>query len=64
MRVHEPGADEFAQEWWVWVGRRKDWVFSTEDQALEHARSLAVKGDRPAWLLDSTGYPLKPIALD
>ncbi len=33
----------------------------TVESAIELARDIALMHSRPAWLLDETGYPLKPI---
>ncbi len=47
--------------WTVWLGEEKQGVRVTLKSALELARAVAAVYSRPAWLLDETGYPLKPI---
>lgn len=63
-RAFDPGPDRFEDEWTVWIGRRKDWVFASEERALEHALALAVKYGRPAWRCNETDEGLTLVAID
>ena len=47
--------------WTIWLGEEKQGERVTLESALELARDVAAERSRPAWLLDETGYPLKPI---
>ena len=47
--------------WTVWLGEEKQGERVTLESALKLARDVAAVYSRPAWLLDETGYPLKPI---
>ena len=47
--------------WTIWLGREKQGERITRAAALELACDVAAVHSRPAWLLDETGYPLKPI---
>ncbi len=46
----------------VWLGTTRVANRETLDDALSLARTMADHLKRPAWLLDGTGYPLKPIS--
>ncbi len=48
--------------WTIWLAGDKQGARVTLESALELARAVAAVYSRPAWLLDETGYPLKPIA--
>ena len=50
--------------WTIWRGDTKYGERATREGAIELARAVAVAHHRPAWLLDETGYPLKPIERD
>ena len=47
--------------WTIWLGEKKQGERVTLDSALELGREVAAVHRKPAWLLDETGYPLKPI---
>ena len=47
--------------WTIWLRGEKLGEFETAAPALELADYLALMHSRPAWLLDESGYPLKPI---
>ena len=55
---HQDGRDT----WTIWLAGDKQADRDTLADAIEVARHVAVTHGRPAWLLDETGYPLKPIA--
>jgi hypothetical protein len=46
----------------VWLGTKRIAKRDTLEDAIWLARTLAEGLNRPAWLLDGSGYPLKPIA--
>ena len=52
---------ECRDTWTVWLGGEKQGERTTLEAALELACHVAAVHSRPAWLLDETGYPLKPI---
>ncbi len=47
--------------WTVWLGGEKQGERESLQAAIEQACDVAALHSRPAWLLDETGYPLKPI---
>ena len=47
--------------WTIWLGGEKQGERVTLESALELARDVAAAHRKPAWPLDETGYPLKPI---
>ncbi len=47
--------------WTIWLAGNKQGARVTQESALALARTVAAVYSRPAWLLDETGYPLKPI---
>ena len=47
--------------WTIWLGGDKQGERDTLTSAIELACDVAATYSRPAWLLDETGYPLKPI---
>lgn len=47
--------------WTIWLGGDKHGDRGSLTDAIELARDVAVTHGRPAWLLDETGYPLKPM---
>ena len=47
--------------WTIWLGGEKQEERRTLEAARELACDVAAVHSRPAWLLDVTGYPLKPI---
>ena len=47
--------------WTVWLGREQLGYRHTLEAATALAGQVAAMNSRPAWLLDETGYPLKPI---
>ena len=59
--VHESHEPDGRDIWRVRLGGVKRGERLTLASALELARSLALMNGRPAWLLDESGYPLKPI---
>ena len=46
--------------WTVWLGGEKQGERETLQTAIELAGDVAALHSRSAWLLDETGYPLKP----
>ena len=54
---HQDGPDT----WTIWLGGDKQGDRNSLSGAIELARDIAVTHSRPAWLLDETGYPLKPM---
>jgi hypothetical protein len=57
-------SDERRERWMVFLGEEQRGEVDTLDDALALAKRLAVRSNRPAWLLDSDGYPLKPVDLE
>ena len=58
----ELGASGSARDiWTIWLAGKKQGVRDSLEAALELACDVAAAHSRPAWLLDETGYPLKPI---
>ena len=49
--------------WTIWLGGEKQGERHSIEGALTLARDVAFVHSKPAWLLDETGYPLKPIDL-
>ena len=47
--------------WTIWLAGEKLGTLDSLQDALSLARYVAAAHSRPAWLLDETGYPLKPI---
>ena len=47
--------------WTIWFHGEKLGEWATRAPAIEFANDVALMHSRPAWLLDETGYPLKPI---
>ena len=47
--------------WTVWLGGDKQGERETLEGAITLARAVAAVHRKPAWLLDETRYPLKPI---
>ncbi len=58
-QVGENGAAR--DTWAVWIGDEKQGERDSLKSATELACHLATLHSRPAWLIDETGYPLKPI---
>ncbi len=50
--------------WTIWLGGEIQGEQQTLEAAVELALHVAAVCSRPAWLLDETGYPLKPIERD
>ena len=48
--------------WTIWLGGEQQGERETLQAAMELAYDVATLHSKPAWLLDETGYPLKPIA--
>ena len=59
--VHQSHEWDGRDIWRVRLGNEKRGERLTLASAVELARDLALMNSRPAWLLDDTGYPLKPI---
>lgn len=57
---HRPRADGLAS-WVVRVGGTTLGERQSLAGAIDLTRSAAVSHRRPAWLLDESGYPLKPM---
>ena len=56
------GANGAGQDiWTIWLAGKKQGERETLEAAIELACDVAAVHSRPAWLLDETGYPLKPI---
>ncbi len=47
--------------WTIWLGGEKQGERDSLKAATELACDVAAVHSRPAWLLDETGYPPKPI---
>ncbi len=47
--------------WIIWLAGETLGALNSFPEALDLARYVAATCSRPAWLLDETGYPLKPI---
>ena len=47
--------------WDIRLGPNTQAERETLSEAIDLARELALMYSRPAWLLDETGYPLKPM---
>ena len=47
--------------WFIRLGQQTQAERDTLSEAIDVARDLALMYSRPAWLLDETGYPLKPM---
>ena len=52
---------ECRNTWTVWLAGKKLSERDSLEAGIELARDAAAEYSRPAWLLDETGYPLKPI---
>ena len=50
-----------ADTWTIRLGRDPQGDRHSLADAISLARDVAVAHRRPAWLLDATGYPLKPM---
>ncbi len=59
--VHQCRERDGQDIWTIWLAGDKQGVRVTQESALELARAVAAVYSRPAWLLDESGYPLKPI---
>ena len=61
-QVRQPSTTGAAQDaWTVWLDGEELGAFDSLNTAAELACHLATMHSKPAWLLDETGYPLKPI---
>ena len=49
------------ETWTIRLGGDKQGDRDSLTDAIELARDVAMTHSRPAWLLDETGYPLKPM---
>ena len=58
-RLHFDGASR--DIWTVWLGSEIQGELESLDAAVQLALEVADMYSRSAWLLDETGYPLKPI---
>ena len=47
--------------WTIWLAEKKQGERDSLEAAVELACDVAAENSRSAWLLDETGYPLKPI---
>jgi hypothetical protein len=52
---------EILDAWEIRIGDELHGLRFTLESALARARDVAAVYRKPAWLLDETGYPLKPI---
>ncbi len=59
--VHQIHERDSRDIWMIRLGGEKQGERMTLASALELARRVALTNGRPAWLLDETGYPWKPI---
>ena len=59
--VHQAHKRDGDDIWRIQLGGKKRGERLTLASAIELARDVALMNSRPAWLLDETGYPLKPI---
>ena len=59
--VHQSHEQDGRDIWRVRLGAEQRGERLTLASAIELARDVALMNSRPAWLLDETGYPLKPI---
>ncbi len=59
--VHQCRERDGRDIWTIWLAGNEQGARVTQESALELARAVAAVHSRPAWLLDETGYPLKPI---
>ena len=59
--VHQFRKRDGRDIWTIWLAGDKQGERRTLEAALELACDVAAVYSRPAWLLDETGYPLKPI---
>ncbi len=59
--VHQCRERDVQNIWTIWLAGDKQGARVTLESALELACAVAAVYGRPAWLLDETGYPLKPI---
>ena len=57
QQVRQAGRDT----WTIRLGRDTHGDRHSLAEAITLARDVAVAHSRPAWLLDETGYPLKPM---
>ena len=56
------GASGSARDiWTIWLTGKKQGERDSLEAAVDLACNVAAEYSRPAWLLDETGYPLKPI---
>ena len=65
--THQPDEDhdvivyEYRHTWAIWLGDELQGVAFTREAARDLTCFVAALHRKPAWLLDETGYPLKPI---
>ncbi len=52
---------ECRNTWTVWLAGERLGERESLEAAITLARAVAAVCRKPAWLLDETGYPLKPI---
>jgi len=52
------------EHWMIYLGMTKAGERDSRESALQFATELAVRNDRPAWLLQESRSPLTPIDLE
>lgn len=58
---HQSRQRDGRDAWTIWLGGDKQGERHSLADAIELTRIVALTYSRPAWLLDETGYPLKPL---
>lgn len=63
-REHVATTGTERDRWMLFVGQQPAGDADTEHDAIRAALRLGKANDRPVWMLDRGGYPLKPITDD
>ena len=63
IQIIDASTGEKRDTWTVWLGLDKQADCTTLEEAAHLALQLAKTHDRPAWLLDESGYPLKSVVV-
>lgn len=63
IQIIDAPTGEKRDTWTVWLGLDKQADCTTLEEAAHLGLQLAKTHDRPAWLLDESGYPLKSVVV-
>ena len=64
IQIIDASTGEKRDTWTVWLGQDKRAECATLEEARHLALQLAHRHQRPAWLLDESGYPLKSVVVE